>query len=406
MVSYPGDWEVKRLDEIGKWESGSTPSRNNPAYYMNGNIFWVKNTDLNDGILKSSEEKITEEALKENFLKIKKPGTILIAMYCGDTVGKLAILDIFATTNQNCCACEVFEDYYNKFIFYSLLFRRKEIQGLSLSGGLSHISKKIIINYSIPLPPLNEQIAISDTLAAFDTHITNLTELISKKKAIREGALEDLMSGRTRLKGFSGNWEVILLGSKCEITSSKRVFESEWKQSGIPFLRTRDIANFHAGIEQRDKLFISEETYKKKIAVSGELQKGDLLVTGVGTIGLPFIVATDEKLYFKDGNIIWVKQNKNINPKFLYYLFLSTSIQAQIKNFCGFTTVGTFTIQNAKKIKIPLPTLPEQIAIADTLTALDSEIQALESERDKISQIRDGAMNDLLTGKVRLIHGK
>ena len=201
---------------------------------------------------------------------------------------------------------------------------------------------------------------------------------------------------------YPADWEVILLGSKCEITSSKRVFESEWKKSGIPFLRTRDIANFHAGIEQRDKLFISEDTYRKKIAVSGEVKKGDLLVTGVGTIGLPFIVETDEKLYFKDGNIIWVKQSKDINPKFLYYLFLSATVQAQIVSFCDFTTVGTFTIKNAKKIKIPLPPLEEQTAIADTLAVFDTHISNLTELISKKKAIREGALNELMTGRTRL----
>jgi len=202
LKNFSGDWEIKKLGEIGEWESGSTPSRNNPAYYKNGKIFWVKNTDLNDDFLKSSEEKITEKALKENFLKIKKPGTILIAMYCGETVGKLSILDVNATTNQNCCACELYDGFYNKFIFYSLLFRRKEIQGLSLFGGLAHISKKIIINYSIPLPPLAEQKAIAETLTAFDDEIKALEAERDKIIKIRDGAMNDLLTGKVRLKNY------------------------------------------------------------------------------------------------------------------------------------------------------------------------------------------------------------
>lgn len=87
---------------------------------------------------------------------------------------------------------------------------------------------------------------------------------------------------------YPKDWDVVELGKKCEVTSSKRVFESEWKNSGIPFLRTRDIASFQSGTDQKDKLFISESTYKEKTAVSGEPVIGDLLVTGVGTIGLPY----------------------------------------------------------------------------------------------------------------------
>lgn len=122
---------------------------------------------------------------------------------------------------------------------------------------------------------------------------------------------------------YPKDWHIVSLGDYCIITSSKRVFEKEWTKSGIPFLRTRDIASFHAGEEQKDKLFISESTYKEKSTVSGEPRQGDLLVTGVGTIGLPFLIDTDDKVYFKDGNILWIKRSESFYPKWLFLMFLS-----------------------------------------------------------------------------------
>ena len=172
---------------------------------------------------------------------------------------------------------------------------------------------------------------------------------------------------------YPKKWDVVALGTKCEITSSKRVFESEWSKHGIPFLRTRDIASFHAGEEQKDKLYISEETYRKKTAVSGEPHKGDLLVTGVGTIGLPYLVPSDDKMYFKDGNILWVKKSDDFVPEYLYLQFLSKEIIEQIRGGSGFTTVGTFTIKSAKKLMMPMPKTKEQEAIADTLEVFETK---------------------------------
>ena len=129
---------------------------------------------------------------------------------------------------------------------------------------------------------------------------------------------------------YPKDWDIAALGAVCEITSSIRVFEREWTKTGIRFLRTRDIANFHSGGEQKDKLYISEETYKEKIASSGEPHKGDLLVTGVGTIGLPYLIDTDDRIYFKDGNILWIKKCDVFYPKWLYLQFLSKEIQKQI----------------------------------------------------------------------------
>lgn len=201
---------------------------------------------------------------------------------------------------------------------------------------------------------------------------------------------------------YPSDWDVVELGSKCNITSSKRVFEREWKNSGIPFLRTRDIASFHSGEKQTDKLYISEETYQEKTASSGEPHKGDLLVTGVGTIGLPYLIDTDDRIYFKDGNILWMKKSEAFFPRWLYLQFLSKEIQKQIIDGSGFTTVGTLTIKNAKKLNVPMPSVSEQTAIAKILSTFDTYIDDLAELIEKKRSIRDGALADLISGKTRL----
>ena len=201
---------------------------------------------------------------------------------------------------------------------------------------------------------------------------------------------------------YPKDWHIVSLGDYCIITSSKRVFEKEWTKSGIPFLRTRDIASFHAGEEQKDKLFISESTYKEKSSVSGEPQQGDLLVTGVGTIGLPFLIDTDDRVYFKDGNILWIKRSESFYPKWLFLMFLSKDIKEQIAESSGFTTVGTFTIKNAKKLQLPMPEKTEQKAIAEILTVFDTHIANLTELIEKKKAIREGALEDLISGKTRL----
>ena len=200
---------------------------------------------------------------------------------------------------------------------------------------------------------------------------------------------------------YPKDWDVVELGKKCEVTSSKRVFESEWTKSGIPFLRTRDIASFQSGTDQKDKLFISESTYKEKTAVSGEPVIGDLLVTGVGTIGLPYLVSK-APMYFKDGNILWIKRSDSFVPQFLYLMFLAKDVKQQIEDGSGFTTVGTFTIKNAKKLSVPCPDTGEQKAIAETLSCMDEHLANLTELIEKKKGIRDGALEDLVSGRTRL----
>lgn len=201
---------------------------------------------------------------------------------------------------------------------------------------------------------------------------------------------------------YPKDWNVIELGTVCDITSSKRVFEREWTRIGIPFLRTRDIACFHSGEILKDKLYISEETYQEKIASSGEPKKGDLLITGVGTIGLPFLIDFDNRIYFKDGNILWIKGNSKFDSKWLYLQFLSKEIKKQIFDGSGFTTVGTFTIKNCKKILVPFPVIKEQKEIAKTLSDFDTYINDLTELIEKKKNIFEGTLEDLMCLKKRI----
>lgn len=150
----PNGWCKTTLGSIGKWQSGATPSRLCKDYY-GGNIPWLKTGDLNDGIIQSIPEYITEKALEETSVKLNPKGSILLAMY-GATIGKIGILSIPATTNQACCACV---DYHmdKMFLFYFLLANRENFVAMGGGGAQPNISKEKITHTNIGLPPLNEQ---------------------------------------------------------------------------------------------------------------------------------------------------------------------------------------------------------------------------------------------------------
>ena len=151
----PSSWVWTTLSEVGTWQSGGTPSRSNKSYY-GGNIPWLKTGDLNDGLISNIPESITEEAVANSSAKINPTGSVLIAMY-GATIGKLGILTFPATTNQACCACIEYEVVAQMYLFYFLLSQRTAF--IEKGGGEAqpNISKEIIVNTYIPLPPLSEQ---------------------------------------------------------------------------------------------------------------------------------------------------------------------------------------------------------------------------------------------------------
>lgn len=195
------------------------------------------------------------------------------------------------------------------------------------------------------------------------------------------------------------DWDVKSLGSLFEITSSKRVFQSEWKKSGIPFYRARELAILsEKGVVVND-LYIDIKQYQLYKKQFGVPVVGDMLVTGVGTLGKVYVIQSNREFYFKDGNIIWFKIKEAINSEFLKQLFSTVLVTKQIDDASGKTTVGTYTINGAKHTSIPFPPKPEQNAIATALSDADALISATEKLIAKKKAIKKGAMQELLKPK-------
>ena len=170
----PRNWIWVELGKIGRWQSGSTPNRLNKAYY-GGNIPWLKTGDLNDGYITHIPEYITEKALNETSVKLNPIGSVLIAM-SGATIGKIGILTFAATTNQACCACDVFEGIEKEYLFYFLLSHKEEFIKLGGGGAQPNISKEKIVSTYIPLPPNAEQIRIIKTIHQLFDQLDIITE--------------------------------------------------------------------------------------------------------------------------------------------------------------------------------------------------------------------------------------
>lgn len=161
-----------------------------------------------------------------------------------------------------------------------------------------------------------------------------------------------------------------------DVGSVKRIHQEDWVNEGIRFLRARDIVAIdnHEIIPDEDKLYITKKKYDEYSSISGKVNIGDLLVTGVGTIGVPLLISTLKPVYFKDGNIIWFKNATRIDGQFLLMSFKAKTIQKHIKDAAGIGTVGTYTIDSGKKTPIYLPSQSEQIKIGRLFKNLDDLI--------------------------------
>ena len=172
------------------------------------------------------------------------------------------------------------------------------------------------------------------------------------------------------------SWDKVKIGDCCEITSSKRIFFSEYVECGVPFYRSKEIIESSNGQEISEPLFISQEKYDEIKRNFGVPQPGDMLLTSVGTIGVPYIVKEDDYFYFKDGNLTWFRKfNNKLTSQYLYYWVRSAEGQGVLNN----TTIGSsqkaLTIASLKGLEIPCPPVDVQGRIVEILYSYDALIE-------------------------------
>ncbi|MCW8895486.1 restriction endonuclease subunit S [Sulfurimonas sp.] len=188
----PNGWQWVYLNDFGIWKSGSTPSRTNSAYY-GGDIPWVKSGEVKQGLIKNTEETITQKALDECSLGLNPVGSVLVAMY-GANIGEVGILEVEATTNQAICACQTFSKINNQF----LKFLIDSLKGYFISQGAGaaqpNISRVKIINSIVPLPPFNEQQRIVEKINQLMALCDDLEKQIENSSSKQTELLNAIMS--------------------------------------------------------------------------------------------------------------------------------------------------------------------------------------------------------------------
>ena len=186
-------------------------------------------------------------------------------------------------------------------------------------------------------------------------------------------------------------WNNYSLGGLAEITSSKRIFYSEYVDSGIPFYRSKEVINLFKKEPVQTELFITHERFNEIESKFGVPNENDILLTSVGSLGIPYLVKASDKFYFKDGNLTWFRNidKSLLDPKYLY-IWLSSSIGKQkLDEVTIGSTQAALTISGLKTIEIELPSLPEQKAIASVLSSLDDKIDLLHRQNNTLEAMAE-----------------
>jgi type I restriction enzyme S subunit len=194
----------------------------------------------------------------------------------------------------------------------------------------------------------------------------------------------------------AGDWEQKHIENFFNVGSSKRVLQQDWTAQGIPFYRTRELVSLSKSEPFSSEIFISKSLFEEITQKYGAPREGDFLVSGVGTLGVSYLVKKGDEFYFKDGNVIWFSRRGGISSSFFKYCFESDVIQDQILKQASVSTVGTYTIQNAKITKFYCPpTEKEQQKVSECLSSVDALMAAQARKVDALKTHKKGLMQQL-----------
>ena len=254
----------------------------------------------------------------------------------------------------------------------------------------------------IPLPPTKlEQERIAKALSNIDALISQLDKLIEKKRAIKQGAMQQLLTCKKRLKGFSEPWVEKKLGEDATILrgSSPRPIEDYItdSQDGLNWIKIGDVKP-----EEKYLRKTAEKIKKEGLSKTRQVNKGDFILSNSMSFGRPYILDIDGCIH--DGWLVIQDYQEAYDMQFLYYILCSDAIMDQYVSMAAGSSVQNLNKEKVANVLLYAPTsLQEQSAIASILTSMDDEITALEAKKVKCEQIKQGMMQQLLTGKIRLV---
>ena len=405
--AIPEDWEVKSLSEIASFKNGINKGKSDFGHgYPFVNLMDVFGIPK---IYKATSELglINTNAAERELYNLKggdvlfvrssvKPAgvglTTLISSDLPDTVFS-GFLIRFRDSGH-------IEVGFKEHCFFDTKFRSRLISSSTVSAN-TNINQDSLKQLRIALPPTKiEQRAIATALSDADALIQSLERLIAKKRDIKQGAMQELLTGNKRLPGFSGEWEYVEAGDiGCFRGGSGFQTKHQGATSGrYPFFKVSDMNNEgNATFMEMANNYISE-TVRKQLGATAFPDKS-IVFAKVGAA----VFIERKKILTKvsciDNNMAAFMLDESLAYyRFIHYVLLNK----KLGDFVSTTALPSLSGSVLAAIEMPLPALPEQIAIATALTDMDAEIGALDSKLAKARQIKEGMMQELLTGRIRL----
>lgn len=407
----PEDWETSSLSAaFQKLEAGVSVNSDNA---LSSEYHILKTSAVHDGVVDTAE---TKPVIPQDYLRLKCPlvkGSIIISrMNTPALVGECGFTkDARAGTYlpDRLWQIQNFKKSSFDFVWLNYLLNTKQYRdavratATGTSNSMKNISKERMLDIEIPRPPINEQENIAAALSEVDELINLVEKQIDKKKAIKQGAMQELLTGKRRLPGFSGEWETRTLHE----ISNEMVdgpFGSNLKTEHYTTERqVRIIQLSNIGEAGWNNANVKYTTFSH----AAELQRcivqpGSILIAKMMPAGRAIICPDNEKSYILGSDVVKVVPNSSVDSRYLVYATKSRFYLDQIADDTQGSTRARTSVSKLRKTAILFPEKDEQIAIAGILSEMDMEIATLEEKLAKYRQVKQGMMQQLLTGKIRL----
>lgn len=391
----PEDWELKRLGEIvEKFVNGGTPSTKNEALW-NGNIPWITGADILNQKVTEIRRHITTDAVKNSSTNVISKGNLLLVSRTG--VGKLAIAPFDIAISQDFTGIypkkeSLLAEYLFRFFDFNQSLLKSQNQGTSIQG----VTRETLSALSIPLPTKAEQTAIATALSDADALIQSMEKLIAKKRLIKQGAMQELLKPKE-------DWMVKKFPELCWFQEGPGLRNWQFRKSGIKVINVTNLENGYLNLDRTDR-HISLEEFNKMYR-HFEIDENDIVVASSGNSYAKTAVVRKQDLpLMMNTSVIRFKPLKGLNYNFLLIFLNSSLFKDQIDLLITGGAQPNFGPAHLKQIEIIVPqTMQEQTTIATILSDMDAEISVLETKLAKYKQVKQGMMQELLTGRTRLV---
>lgn len=391
---FDGDWFQSKIGEIFQVTSGSTPLRSDNRFFENADIAWVKTTDLNNGLIEKTEEKISQIALKETSVKILPKGTVFVAMYGGfNQIGRTGLLVHEAACNQALSAIYPNEKIDSYFLLTFLNHKVDDWKNFAASSRKDpNITKSDVLAFPLKYPVKEEQTKIASFLSTVDEKISQLTQKHELLNQYKQGMMQKLFSQQIRFKADDGSefgeWENGCLGDITAIQGGYAFKSNSFGKGATKVLRIGDI---------RNNIFLDcfNGVYSEEIPDARYVVSKDAIVMALSgaTFGKLGKVVTGSA--YLNQRVATFKVNEKTTNEYVYQVMLSKEFFNYIQSIPSASAQPNISNQDVINFEILIPCLEEQTKIANFLSAIDQKIEVVAQQIEQAKTWKKGLLQQM-----------